>query len=139
MSSSVQMVQPVRRGDDRGRHTTTHRELILLSTGGLIIDTPGMREIQIWASDEGLQETFTDIETLAQKCHFRNCQHNNEPGCLVQQALAEGELDYSRFLSYQKLQKELDYLTRKQDQRMQLAEKERWKKIHKAMRNHHKR
>ncbi|MBD2508594.1 ribosome small subunit-dependent GTPase A [Nostoc muscorum FACHB-395] len=137
--TSVQMVQPVRRGDDRGRHTTTHRELILLSTGGLIIDTPGMREIQIWASDEGLQETFTDIETLAQKCHFRNCQHNNEPGCVVQKALAEGELDYSRFLSYQKLQKELDYLTRKQDQRMQLAEKERWKKIHKAMRNHHKR
>ncbi|MBC1219128.1 ribosome small subunit-dependent GTPase A [Nostoc sp. UCD121] len=137
--TSVQVVQPVRRGDDRGRHTTTHRELILLSTGGLIIDTPGMREIQIWAGDEGLQETFTDIETLAQKCHFRNCQHNNEPGCVVQQALAEGELDYSRFLSYQKLQKELDYLTRKQDQRMQLAEKERWKKIHKAMRNHHKR
>ena len=88
--------------------------------------------------DEGLQETFADIQTSAQKCHFRNCQHNNEPGCVVQQALAEGELDYSRFLSYQKLQKELDYLTRKQDQRAQLAEKEQWKKIHKAMRNHHK-
>ncbi|MEH2396333.1 hypothetical protein [Nostoc sp.] len=69
--------------------------------------------------------------------HLGNC-YNNEPGCVVQQALAEGELDYSRILSYQKLQKELDYLTRKQDQRAQLAEKERWKKIHKAMRNHHK-
>ncbi|MEH2298369.1 MAG: ribosome small subunit-dependent GTPase A [Nostoc sp.] len=137
--ASVQVVQPVRRGDNRGRYTTTHRELILLPTSGLIIDTSGMREIQIWAGDEGLQETFADIETLAQKCHFRNCQHNNEPGCVVQQALAEGELDYSRFFSYQKLQKELDYLTRKQDQRAQLAEKERWKKIHKAMRNHHKR
>ncbi|MFN6566221.1 ribosome small subunit-dependent GTPase A [Dendronalium sp. ChiSLP03b] len=134
----VQTVQAVRQGDDRGRHTTTHRELILLPTGGLIMDTPGMREIQIWSGDEGLQETFADIETLAQKCRFRNCQHNNEPGCAVQQALVEERLDYSRFLSYQKLQKELNYLARKQDQRSQLAEKERWKKIHKAMRNHHK-
>ncbi|MBH8574072.1 ribosome small subunit-dependent GTPase A [Nostocaceae cyanobacterium CENA369] len=135
---AVQTVQAVRQGDDRGRHTTTHRELILLPTGGLIMDTPGMREIQIWSGDEGLQETFADIETWAQECRFRNCQHNNEPGCAVQQALAEERLDYSRFLSYQKLQKELNYLVRKQDQRAQLAEKERWKKIHKAMRNHHK-
>ncbi|ALF54304.1 GTPase RsgA [Nostoc piscinale CENA21] len=135
--TSVQAVQPVRQGDDRGRHTTTNRELILLPTGGLIIDTPGMREIQIWAGDESLQGTFADIETLAAECRFRNCQHHNEPGCAVQQALLEGELDYSRFLGYQKLQKELNYLVRKQDQRAQLAEKERWKKIHKAMRNHH--
>ncbi|MEA5626811.1 ribosome small subunit-dependent GTPase A [Nostoc sp. UHCC 0251] len=137
--ASVQAVQSVRRGDDRGRHTTTNRELILLPTGGLIIDTPGMREIQIWAGDESLQGTFADIETLAAECRFRNCQHNNEPGCAVQEALLKGELDYSRFLSYQKLQKELNYLVRKQDQRAQLAEKERWKKINKAMRNHHKR
>lgn len=137
--TSVQAVQAVRQGDDRGRHTTTHRELILLSAGGLIIDTPGMREIQIWAGDEGLQETFADIEALTQECRFRNCQHDNEPDCAVQQALAEGKLDYSRFLSYQKLQKELNYLTRKQDQRAQLVEKERWKKIHKAMRHHNKR
>jgi ribosome biogenesis GTPase / thiamine phosphate phosphatase len=129
----------VRQGDNRGRHTTTHRELILLPTGGLIIDTPGMREIQIWAGDEGLQETFADIETLTQQCRFRNCQHSNEPHCAVQQALEEGRLDYSRFLSYQKLQKELNYLARKQDQSANLAEKERWKKIHKAMRNHNKR
>ncbi|MBD2446650.1 ribosome small subunit-dependent GTPase A [Nostoc sp. FACHB-152] len=136
--ATVQAVQPVRQGDDRGKHTTTNRELILLPTGGLIIDTPGMREIQIWAGDESLQGTFADIETLVAECRFRNCQHNNEPGCAVQQALLEGELDYSRFLSYQKLQKELNYLVRKQDHRAQLAEKERWKKIHKAMRNHHK-
>ncbi|MCC5638362.1 ribosome small subunit-dependent GTPase A [Nostoc sp. CHAB 5844] len=135
---AVQAVQPVRKGDDRGRHTTTNRELILLPTGGLIIDTPGMREIQIWAGDESLQETFADIEALAAECRFRNCQHNCEPGCAVQQALLEGELDDSRFLSYQKLQKELNYLVRKQDQRAQLAEKERWKKIHKALRHHNK-
>jgi ribosome biogenesis GTPase len=136
---AVQAVQPVRKGDNRGRHTTTNRELLLLPTGGLIIDTPGMREIQIWAGDESLQGTFADIEALAAECRFRNCQHNNEPGCAVQQALNEGELDDSRFLSYQKLHKELNYLVRKQDQRAQLAEKERWKKIHKALRNHHKR
>ncbi|MBD2683329.1 MULTISPECIES: ribosome small subunit-dependent GTPase A [Nostoc] len=136
--ASVQVVQPVRQGDDRGRHTTTNRELILLPSGGLIIDTPGMREIQIWAGDESLQGTFADIEALAAECRFRNCQHNHEPGCAVQQALLEGELDYSRFLNYQKLQKELNYLVRKQDQRSQLAQKERSKKIHKAMRHHHK-
>lgn len=137
--ATVQAVQSVRQRDNRGRHTTTHRELILLPTGGLIIDTPGMREIQIWAGDEGLQETFADIETLTQQCRFRNCQHSNELDCALKQALEEGRLDYSRFLSYQKLQKELNYLARKQDQSANLAEKERWKKIHKAMRNHNKR
>lgn len=139
LPEATQTVQPVRQSDDRGKHTTSHRELILLPTGGLIVDTPGMRELQIWAGDEGLQETFADIETLAHQCRFRNCQHDSQPGCAVQQALAGGKLDYSRFLSYQKLQKELNYLARKQDQREYLAEKDRWKKIHKAMRNHHKR
>jgi ribosome biogenesis GTPase len=130
----LQAVQEVRQGDDRGRHTTTHRELIVLPSGGLIIDTPGMREIQIWAGDEGFQETFADIERFAQQCRFQDCQHECEPGCAVRQALEDGTLDYQRFLSYQKLQKELDYLARKQDQKAYLAEKERWKKITKSMR-----
>ncbi|BCL33855.1 ribosome small subunit-dependent GTPase A [Nostoc sp. MS1] len=136
---TVQAVQPVRASDHRGRHTTTHRELILLPDGGLIIDTPGMREIQIWASEASLQGTFADIDALAQECRFRDCQHLHEPDCAVQQAVVSGKLDYSRLLSYQKLQKELSYLVRKQDQQAHLVEKERWKKIHKAMRNHHKR
>jgi ribosome biogenesis GTPase len=135
----LQAVQEVRQGDDRGRHTTTHRELIVLPSGGLIIDTPGMREIQIWAGDEGLQETFTDIERLAQQCRFQDCQHECEPGCAVQQALEDGTLDAQRFLSYQKLQKELDYLARKQDQKASLIEKERWKKITKSLRKMKKR
>ncbi len=135
---AVQMVQPVRRGDDKGRHTTTHRELILIPDGGLIMDTPGMREIQIWGSNEGLEETFADIGILGQKCRFRNCQHLNEPGCAVQEALQTGMLDYSRFLSYQKLQKELEYLNRKQEQRGYIDTKKRWKKITKSMRNHRK-
>ncbi|GAA6618032.1 ribosome small subunit-dependent GTPase A [Scytonema sp. NUACC26] len=139
IGTAVQTVQAVRKGDDRGKHTTTHRELILLPSGGLIVDTPGMRELQVWSGDEGLQETFADIEMLAQQCRFRNCQHEREPGCAVQQALDEGTLDYQRFLNYQKLQKELNYLARKQDQRLNLLEKERWKKIHKEIRNYKKR
>lgn len=138
MGETVQAVQSVRQDDSRGRHTTTHRELILLPTGGLIIDTPGMREIQLWTGDEGLQSTFADIEIIAQQCRFRNCQHAHEPGCAVQQALQSGQLEAPRFLSYQKLQKELDYLERKQDQNSYLAEKERWKKITKSMRKHKK-
>jgi ribosome biogenesis GTPase / thiamine phosphate phosphatase len=134
----VQAVQAVREGDDRGRHTTTHRQLIPLPSGALMIDTPGMRELQLWSGSEGLPETFADIETLAQQCQFRDCQHQQEPGCAVQQALADEQLDASRFANYQKLQRELAHVARKQDQRASLAEKERWKKIHKSLRNHPK-
>ena len=136
---AIQAVKAVRQGDDRGRHTTTHRELILLPNGSLIIDTPGMREIQIWASEDSLQSTFEDIETLAEECRFRDCQHEQEPGCAVQQALQDGKLDSSRFLSYQKLQKELNYLSQKQDQKVYIDTKKRWKKITKSMKNYYKR
>ncbi|MBW4575905.1 MAG: ribosome small subunit-dependent GTPase A [Aphanothece sp. CMT-3BRIN-NPC111] len=136
---NIQDVQSVRKGDNRGRHTTTHRELIILPSGGLLIDTPGMREIQMWNGSEGFQETFADINTLAKLCHFRDCQHEKEPGCAVQQALLDGTLDEQRFRNYQKLQQELEYLNRKQDQKASLAEKEKWKKIHKAMKNNPKR
>lgn len=134
----VQAVQAVRQGDDRGRHTTTQRQLIALPSGALMIDTPGMRELQVWSGVEALPETFTDIAALAQQCRFHDCQHDQEPGCAIQQALTDGQLDAGRFLNYQKLQRELDYLTRKQDQRANLAEKERWKKIHKSLRQHPK-
>ncbi len=79
--------------------------------------------------------TFSDIETLAEQCHFRDCQHEKEPGCAIQQALADGKLDRKRFLNYQKSQREVQHLARKQDQRASLVEKERWKKIHKAQRD----
>lgn len=134
----VQSVQSVRQKDDRGQHTTTHRQLIPLPCGALLIDTPGMRELQIWSGQEALPEAFADIEALAQQCRFRDCQHEQEPGCAVQQALAEGQLDAGRLQNYQKLQRELRYLARKQDQRANLVEKERWKKIHKALRHHPK-
>jgi ribosome biogenesis GTPase len=135
----IQEVQSVRKGDHRGRHTTTKRELIILPNGGLLMDTPGMREIQLWMGSEGLQETFGDVKTLAQLCQFRNCQHEKEPGCAVQQALLDGTLDAQRFRNYKKLQQELDYISRKQDQKAYLAEKEKWKKIHKALRKNSKR
>lgn len=134
----IQAVNSLRK-DERGRHTTTHRELIILPSGGLLIDTPGMREIQFWNGSEGFQETFTDINELASLCRFRDCQHDTEPGCAVQQALLDGTLDDQRFDSYQKLQQELAYMTRKQNQKAALAEKEKWKKIHKAMRKNPKR
>ncbi len=135
---AVQAVQAVRIGDDRGKHTTTHRQLIPLPSGALIIDTPGMRELQIWSGAGGLPETFNDIETLAQHCHFRNCQHEQEPDCAIQQALTDGSLDPKRFFNYQKLQREVKHLARKQDQRASLVEKERWKKIHQAQRDRYK-
>lgn len=135
----IQAVQSVRQSDQRGRHTTTHRELIVLPSGGLLIDTPGMREIQLWGESEDLQGVFAEIDQLAQLCRFRNCQHNQEPGCAVRQALLDETLDEQRFYNYQKLQQELEYLNRKQDQKAYLAEKERWKKISKAQKKNRKR
>jgi ribosome biogenesis GTPase len=119
----------VRATDDRGRQTTTRRELIVLPSGGLLMDTPGMRELQLWGGDEGIEGVFGDIAELAQQCPFRDCQHGSEPGCAVQQALENGTLDAHRFASYQKLQKEIAYLQRRQDKPAELVEKERWKKI----------
>jgi ribosome biogenesis GTPase / thiamine phosphate phosphatase len=125
----LQAVQDIRTGDDRGRHTTTHRELIILPQGGLMMDTPGMREIQLWDAGDGLQGTFEDIEEFTQACRFNDCTHGNEPGCAVQVALASGTLDADRYRSYEKLQRELRYLARREDKRAQAAEKEKWKKI----------
>lgn len=121
--------QEVRATDDRGRQTTTRRELIVLPSGGLLMDTPGMRELQLWGGDEGITDAFEDVAKLAQQCPFRDCQHGPEPGCAVQQALEDGTLDPDRFASYQKLQKEIAYLSHRQDKPAELIEKERWKKI----------
>ncbi|MDB5032909.1 MAG: rsgA [Chlorobi bacterium] len=118
----------------KGKHTTTHREMILLPGGGLIIDTPGMRELQLWEADEGLQETFEDIASLAERCRFRDCGHGNEPGCAIRRALDDGTLDAARYRNYTKMERELAYLVRKDDKAAALAEKERWKKIGKESR-----
>ncbi|MCU9612021.1 ribosome small subunit-dependent GTPase A [Caldibacillus lycopersici] len=129
LGEAKQLVQNIREEDDKGRHTTTHRELIQLPTGGLVIDTPGMRELQLWEAESGLSYSFQDIEALAQQCKFRDCTHQKEPNCAVQHAIQIGLLEKERLQSYNKLQKELAYLERKNDKRAQLAEKEKWKKI----------
>lgn len=129
-------IQDIREDDAKGRHTTTHRELIKIPTGGVLIDTPGMREFQLWDNNESLDSGFKDIESLALACKFNDCQHNNEPGCAVQDALASGNLLEDRYASYLKLQKELAFLDRKMDRAAQVEERKKWKKVTKNIRNH---
>jgi ribosome biogenesis GTPase len=128
----------VRYNDKRGRHTTTYRELLRLPSGALIIDNPGLREIQLWGDEDGLADVFPDVEELAARCRFSDCRHQQEPGCAVQAALAEGALDARRFSNYVQLREELDYLVKRKDQRAQLAEKKKWKAIHRSMKDHPK-
>lgn len=125
----VQQVKDIREGDDRGRHTTTHREMISLPGGGILIDTPGMRELQLWEGEESLSHSFNDVEELAEQCRFRDCTHKSEPGCAVQTAIDEGTLAEERFNSYLKLQRELAYLERKTNKKAQREEREKWKKV----------
>jgi ribosome biogenesis GTPase len=124
-------VQEVRESDSRGRHTTAYRELVVLPTGGIIIDTPGLRELQFWESEEGLSGSFDDIEELSAKCRFRDCKHEAEPDCAVKNALEDGTLDADRYENYQKLQREIRYQAARLDMNAQKLEKERWKKISK--------
>ena len=119
----------VREGDRMGRHTTTRRELILLPGGGIVIDTPGMREIQLWAGEGDLQGTFHDIEILSKQCRFGDCTHTLESGCAVKAAIDLGELDPARLESYRKLQNELIYLASREDGSTRLYEKLKYKKI----------
>ena len=113
----VQRTREVRASDSRGRHTTTHRELVMLPGGGLIIDTPGMRELQLWDAADAVRETFDDIDALAAGCHFTDCRHRDEPRCAVKAAVAEGTLPAERVDSYVKLQDELATLARQQEER----------------------
>lgn len=129
-------IQDIREDDAKGRHTTTHRELVKMPTGGILIDTPGMREFQLWDHSESLDSSFKDIEALANACKFNDCQHNNEPECAVQEALATGALPEDRYASYLKLQKELAFLDRKMDRAAQAEERKKWKKVTKTMRTH---
>ena len=122
-------VQTVRDGDDRGRHTTTHRELVLLPAGGLVLDTPGMRELQLFDGDESLQLVFDDIEALAARCYFGDCRHQDEPRCVVREALNAGTIDSGRYQSYEKLQKELKYAARRKDKLLEIGERKKWKKL----------
>ena len=132
-------VGEVREEDGRGRHTTSHRELVLLPGGALILDTPGMRELGLLDADEGITATFEDIEALAAQCRFHDCGHTNEPGCAVQAALETGVLDPARWRNYQKLQREAAFSDRKEDRMARLVERRKWVTIAKAQRANRKR
>lgn len=133
-------VQSVRESDDRGRHTTTSRQMIFLSRdgatpAGLVVDTPGMRELGLWDAAQGIDLAFEDIGRLAEDCKFRDCTHRGEPGCAVTTAAQTGVLDPARLENYFKLQAELDFQEGKVDPAKARETKERWKQIHKDMRN----
>ena len=117
------------RADGRGRHTTTHRELVVLPEGGIVIDTPGLRELQLWEASDGLEEAFDDVASLALECRFADCSHSVEPGCAIRAALAAGTLPHERWESYVKLQRELAHLERKLDKRRHAEERRRWHTI----------
>jgi len=137
LGQEVQTVRAIR-NDDRGRHTTTHRELLLVPGGGLLVDTPGMREMQLWEADDGMSDAFADVEEFASRCRFSDCRHESEPDCAVKDALEVGELSHLRYASYVKLQRELQYLERKRDARLAAEETRRWKLIDKEMRRNPK-
>ncbi len=134
-----QKIAEIREDDGRGRHTTTARELLLLEKGGIIIDTPGMREIQLWDAGEGLDESFQDVIELAARCRFRDCRHETEPGCAVKRAVEEGTLSEARLESYRKLQRELLALERKKNPKLMAEEQKKWKKISKMAKEIQKR
>ena len=119
---------------DKGRHTTTHRELVLLESGGILIDNPGMRSIQLWDGEEGIAKSFKDIEQFAVDCRFKDCRHINEPGCAVLLAVESKELPLERYESYLKLQGELAYRARKENWATRQNTKKRWKSISKSIR-----
>ena len=146
LGKAAQATQPTRESDSRGRHTTTHRELFFLSNGGLVLDNPGIRELQLWAQDfrqgserSAVGEAFPEIDVLAATCAFRDCTHTAEPACAVQEALASGEIDEARWRSYLKLRRELRYAAAQVDPNLRRTEKERWKKLCSSVKRNQKR
>lgn len=125
----------VREGDNKGRHTTTRRELFFMPGGWLLMDLPGLRELQLWANPERVDQTFSEIAELALRCRFRDCTHRQEPGCAVRDA----GLDPDRLANYRKLQRELAYLERESDIHLAHAQRKKWNAIQKAVRRHPKR
>jgi ribosome biogenesis GTPase len=128
----------VREDDSRGRHTTTHRELVRLPWGALLIDTPGIRSLGVAGAADGLDDAFADIADLAAACRFNDCRHDGEPGCAVRAALADGTLSRERFASHRKLEREAAAVARRTDPRLREAERRKWRAIHVAVNDHMK-
>jgi ribosome biogenesis GTPase len=129
-------VREIRNDDAKGRHTTTRRQLHLLPDGGLILDTPGMRELAVWDADAALERSFADIEALAAVCRFSDCAHDGEPGCAVVAAIEDGDVAASRFDGWRKLEREARHLERRVDALARAEERRKWKVIHKSVGKH---
>ncbi len=136
VGDEVLAVGSVRDEDQRGRHTTTHRQLVVVPGGGCLVDTPGLREMALWDAGAGVEETFSDVEELAQACRFRDCRHDAEPGCAVQAAVESGALDAGRLDNFRRLRRELAYLERRDDVRAMIEEHRRNKSLSRAIREH---
>jgi ribosome biogenesis GTPase / thiamine phosphate phosphatase len=128
LGREIQMTNETREGDDKGRHTTTSRQLIVVSGGGVLLDTPGMRELQLWDASEGIAHAFADVQELAQGCKFRNCSHKDEPGCAVREAM-----DKERLANYNKLQREEEFLESKQDDALRARRTKELRKMMKGV------
>jgi ribosome biogenesis GTPase len=128
MGADVMRTRETHRSGE-GRHMTSHRQLIQLPSGGMIIDTPGLREAQLWEGDDALSGVFKDIEALALGCRFADCSHETEPGCAIKAAIVAGSLDPERFRSYRKLQRELRAVAARSDERLRAEDRKKWKQI----------
>jgi ribosome biogenesis GTPase / thiamine phosphate phosphatase len=127
--TELQATAAVRGYDGKGRHTTTSRRLVELPWGAFLVDTPGLRELQLWEGEESLANSFPDVEGFALGCRFSDCAHGNEPGCAVRAALEAGDITEERFESWSRLKREMAYLARKTDMTAARAEKDKWKAI----------
>ena len=139
MGKEVLKVGEIREDDARGRHTTTRRELLTIPTGGIVIDTPGMREFQLWGDEPaGIESAFPEIEELLGKCRYRDCQHEGDDGCAIEAALESGELSEARLASYKKLMREEAFQKRRRDDAAKRAEQQKWRRITVNMRQRKK-
>jgi ribosome biogenesis GTPase len=134
--TDLRRTQEVRLADSKGRHTTVHRELVVLPSGALLVDTPGMRELQLWHMGHEPKDSFDDVQALAGDCHFTDCRHRDEPRCAVKLGDAEGRLPPGRLASYLQLQDELAFLERQQEQHAQIEQKRQSKVVGRALRQH---
>ena len=139
LERDAQATSPVRTSDSRGRHTTTARQLFFLPGGAMVIDTPGLRELQLWDSEAGLDQAFGDVEVLAKHCRFRDCKHLGEPGCAVAAAIREGELEQERLENHRKLLRERAFLEQKIDKGAQQKARNRVKIVNRAVKELYRR
>lgn len=135
LGREAQKVKEIREFDDRGRHTTSHRELFMTDSGALVIDTPGMRELQMAEGAAGLDDAFAEIASLAGLCRYRDCRHDDEPGCAVNEAVSRGELDPKRLANFKKMRREIERFEIRSDARLRREEEKKWKQIAKSIKN----